>query len=85
MSGNVSCSLLTSSARIALHPTVANALVSGGDDVCALAVVKRAANECGCLEENVDECYWVGERSEDRLMRGTPWEMVCRGSLPLAR
>lgn len=57
VSGNVSCSPLTSSAGIAPRPTVVNALVSDGDDVCALAVAMRAASECGYLEVNLGECY----------------------------
>lgn len=82
-SGNVSCWLLTNSAGIARHLAVANELVSG-DDVCALAGAMRVANGGGYLGENVGEC-WMGERSEDQPMRGTPWETVCRGSLPLVR
>lgn len=82
-SGNVLCWPLTNSAGIAPHLAVANELVSG-DDVCALAAAMRVVNEGGYLGENVGEC-WMGERSEDQPMRGTPWETVYRGSLPLAR
>lgn len=78
------CWLLTNSARIAPHQAVVNELVSG-DDVCALAAAMRVANEGDYLEENVGEC-WMRERSEDRLMRGMPWEeTVYRASLLLAR
>lgn len=83
VSGNVSCWLLTNSAGIAPHLAVVNEPVSD-DDVCALAVAMRVANGGGYLGENVGEC-WMVERSEDQPMRGTPWETVYRGSLPLAR
>lgn len=83
-SGNVLCWLLTNWARIAPHQAVANEPVSG-DDVCALAAAMHVVNEGGYLGENAGEC-WMGERSEDRLMRGTPWEeTVYRASPLLAR
>jgi hypothetical protein len=76
---------LTSSGRIVHYLVLASGLVSDDGGSYEFVAAMCAANEYGYSEESVGGCCWVGEHSEDQLMRGMPWKMVCRASLLLLR